>query len=54
MLELCRLRGWIVRYLFIDEAQSGGTVERPKFQLMLEKAKEGEFNVIVFCAHGVL
>jgi site-specific DNA recombinase len=32
----------------MDEAQSGGTVERPRFQLMLEKAKEGEFNVIVF------
>jgi site-specific DNA recombinase len=46
--DFCHQRGWIVKYVFIDEAQSGGTVERPKFQLMLEKAKEGEFNVIVF------
>jgi len=46
--NFCRHRGWVVKYVFIDEAQSGGTVERPKFQLMLQRAKEGEFNVIVF------
>jgi site-specific DNA recombinase len=46
--DFCHQRGWIVKYVFIDEAQSGGTVERPKFQLMLQKAEEGEFNVIVF------
>jgi site-specific DNA recombinase len=46
--NFCHHRGWVVKYVFIDEAQSGGTVERPKFQLMLQKAKEGEFNVIVF------
>jgi len=46
--NFCRQRGWVVKYVFVDEAQSGGTVERPKFQLMLHKAKEGEFNVIVF------
>jgi site-specific DNA recombinase len=46
--DFCIRRGWVVKYVFTDEAQSGGTVERPKFQLMLERAKEGEFNVIVF------
>ena len=44
----CQQRGWIVRYVFIDECQSGGTIERPKFQLMLERAKNGEIDVIVF------
>jgi len=44
----CQQRGWVVRYIFIDECQSGGTIERPKFQLMLEKAKNGEIDVIVF------
>ncbi|MBS7646710.1 MAG: recombinase family protein [Candidatus Bathyarchaeia archaeon] len=46
--DYCRRRNWIVRYVFIDECQSGGTVERPKFQLMLEKAEKGEIDVIVF------
>lgn len=44
----CQQRGWVVRYVFIDECQSGGTIERPKFQLMLEKAKSKEIDVIVF------
>jgi len=46
--ELCAKRGWIVRYIFVDEGESGGTIERPKFQQMLEKAREGSFSVIVF------
>jgi len=45
--KFCKERGWIVRYVFVDESESGGTVERPKFQLMLEKAKDGRFDVIV-------
>jgi len=44
----CSKRGWIVKYVFIDECQSGSSVERPKFQMMLEKAKARKFNVIVF------
>ena len=44
----CERRGWIVRYVFVDEGESGGTIERPKFQLMLEKARAGIFDVIVF------
>ena len=46
--NFCLNRGWIVKYVFVDEAQSGGTVERPKFQLMLQRARDGEFDVIVF------
>jgi site-specific DNA recombinase len=44
----CDERGWIVQYVFVDEAESGGTTDRPKFQLMLKGAEEGRFNVIVF------
>ena len=44
----CRERGWTVRYVFVDECQSGKSVERPKFQLMLQKARAGKFQVIVF------
>jgi len=46
--KLCNERGWRVSYVFIDECESGGTIERPKFQQMLEKAKTGKFDVIVF------
>jgi len=46
--KYCEDRDWIVRYVFVDEGESGGTVERPKFQLMLEKAKNGRLSVIVF------
>lgn len=46
--KYCRGRGWAVRYVFVDESQSGSNIERPKFQLMLERAKAGEVQVIVF------
>ena len=39
-------RGWEVHYTFIDECESGSTIERPKFPLMLENAKTGKFNVM--------
>jgi site-specific DNA recombinase len=44
----CDERKWSVKYVFVDEAQGGKTIERPKFQLMLETAKAREFHVIVF------
>jgi site-specific DNA recombinase len=47
-LKYCEQRGWEVHYTFIDECESGGTIERPKFQLMLDKAEAGKFHVIVF------
>ena len=46
--KYCHDRGWTVKYVFVDECQSGGSVERPKFQLMLEKARARKFQVIVF------
>ena len=46
--KFCDERDWIARYVFVDEGESGGTTDRPKFQLMLEKAKAGKLNVIVF------
>lgn len=45
--EYIAQRGWTTHYLFFDEAESGGTIERPKFQAMLERAKCGCFDVIV-------
>jgi site-specific DNA recombinase len=46
--KYCEQRGWTVRYIFIDECESGGTTNRSRFQLMLENAKAGRFDVIVF------
>ena len=40
-------KGWATHYLFFDEAEGGSTIERPKFQLMLDRAKSGCFDVIV-------
>ncbi len=40
-------RSWATHYLFFDEAEGGGTIERPKFQSMLERARAGCFDVIV-------
>lgn len=46
--ERCEMMGWQVRYLFREEGVSGATINRPKFQIMLEKAKMMRFNVLVF------
>ncbi len=45
--KYCKQRGWLIRYVFVDQCQSGKSIDRPKFQLMLEKAKSREFEVIV-------
>ena len=36
-----------MHYQFLDEGFSGRTVDRPEFQLMLERAKNGCFDVLV-------
>jgi len=41
-------RGWIVTHIFFDESERAETIDRPKFQLMLQKAKSGYFDVIIF------
>lgn len=46
--EFCRDANWEVVFVFTDEAESGRDRERPEFQLMLERAREGLFDVVVF------
>ena len=46
--ERCKMLNWKVRYIFKENGKSGGTLDRPKFQLMMEKARENRFNVIIF------
>jgi site-specific DNA recombinase len=47
-LKYCEQRGWPVKYVFVDESQSGKSIDgRPKFQMMFQKAKSQEINVIV-------
>jgi site-specific DNA recombinase len=41
-------RGWIVTHIFFDESERAETIDRPKFQLMLQKAKSGCFDAIIF------
>ena len=41
-------RGWLVKYLFFDESERGENTNRPKLQLMLQKAKLQAFDVIIF------
>jgi len=46
-LRRCEEQGWIVKYVFVDEAKSGENTERPKFQCMIEKANAKEFDVVI-------
>lgn len=46
--ERCDMMGWEVRYIFRENGESAKTTDRPKFQLMLERAREGAFHVLVF------
>ena len=46
--EYCQQRGWSLQRIFVDECQSGKSIDgRPKFQLMMQRAKSQEFSVIV-------
>jgi len=45
--DACRRMRWKVKYVFKENC-SGASVERPEFQRMLEKAWNGEFDVLVF------
>lgn len=46
--KYCQQRGWPVRYVFVDESQSGKSIDgRPRFQLMMKIAQSREFDVIV-------
>jgi site-specific DNA recombinase len=46
--EQCEAAGWSVRYVFIDEAESGRDMERPKFQAMLDRARQSHIDVVMF------
>lgn len=46
--ELCKLKQWKISYIFREDAESGSTTDRPKFQMMLMKAKDCCFDVLVF------
>jgi len=47
-LDYCKQRGWIVSRIFVDECLDGKSIDhRPKFQLMIKKAKSGEFDVVI-------
>ncbi|MHA1347521.1 MAG: recombinase family protein [Candidatus Heimdallarchaeaceae archaeon] len=45
--NFCENRGWVANHVFIDECESGGNIDRPKFQQMLHKAESGYFDIIV-------
>ena len=46
-LQRCEEQGWIVKYIFVDEAKSGENTDRPKFQCMMEKANAKEFDLVI-------
>jgi site-specific DNA recombinase len=47
-LDHCDTLGWEETYVYRDEAISGADTDRPMFQAMIEMAKQGGFDVIVF------
>jgi site-specific DNA recombinase len=46
--KYCNQRDWVVKYVFVDEGKSGETIERPRFQDLLEKAKNRSFDIVIF------
>lgn len=46
--EFCDEANWEVVFVFTDEAESGRDTERPEFQSMLDIARDGLFDVVVF------
>jgi site-specific DNA recombinase len=46
--ERCDLMGWKVRYIFADNNVSGANTDRKKFQLMMKKARQQAFDIIIF------
>jgi site-specific DNA recombinase len=47
-VERCKAMGWKIRYIFREDGESAGTIDRPKFQIMMEKARQQRFNVLIF------
>ena len=46
--ERCNMMSWKVCYIFREDGESAGTTDRPKFQMMIEQARQGNFDVLVF------
>ena len=46
--EHCDRMGWKIQYVFTDNKVSGANIEREKFQLMMRKARQQAFDIIVF------
>jgi site-specific DNA recombinase len=46
--EMCDQKGWKVRYIFREDGESAATIDRTKFKIMMQKAKEREFDVVIF------
>lgn len=47
-IEHCERLGWIVTFIYKDEAESGKDTDRPMFQRLLRAAEQGYFDVIMF------
>ena len=47
-VQRCQMQGWEVQHVFRDEAKSGKDTDRPMFQQMLERARQGAFDVLLF------
>lgn len=45
--RLAQERGWLVVHVYVDEAESAKSTNRPNFQELLRNAKFGKFDVIV-------
>ena len=45
--KLCKERGWEIKYLFIDEAESAKNLDRAKFPIMMKKAEQGLYDILV-------
>ena len=46
--EHCDRMGWKIQYVFTDNKVSGANIDREKFQLMMRKARQQAFDIIVF------
>lgn len=47
-VERSKKLGWRVEFVYRDEAESGADTDRPMFQQMLQTAKKGAFDVVMF------
>jgi len=47
-VNYCKERGWTVSHIFVDEFLDAKSIDnRPRFRLMMERAKSGHFNAVV-------